>query len=184
MPHWQQPGATYFLTYHLADSIPRDLREAWAAERAAWLRQHPVPWDTATEREYHRRFSAAIERWLDAGYGSCALRNPEAAQTVAECLAHFDGERYTQHAWVVMPNHVHLVFLLALNRNLERVVHTWKSYTAHRLAANLEMPSPFWQEDYFDRIAGTGGARSCLSSHGESSEGSTALRELRPIHPE
>ena len=36
-------------------------------EREVWLRLHPEPWNAETEQEYHRRFSSAIERWLDAG---------------------------------------------------------------------------------------------------------------------
>ena len=74
LPHWQQKGATYFVTFRLADSVPTHLLTQWEEERAIWLRFHPAPWDVETELEYHKRFTGAIERWLDAGYGSCVLR--------------------------------------------------------------------------------------------------------------
>ena len=32
------------------------------------------------------------------------------------------------------------------------LLHSWKSYTAHRLAQCPGVPSPLWQEDYFDRL--------------------------------
>ena len=79
LPHWQQKGAVYFVTFRLADAVPQQLRKQWESDREAWLRFHPQPWDAETEREYHERFSGAIERWLDAGHGSCVLRHPDCA---------------------------------------------------------------------------------------------------------
>ena len=75
LPHWQQEGAVYFVTFRLADAVPAHLRTRWEDERATWLRLHPEPWSAETEQEYHKRFSAAMERCLDAGYGSCVMRN-------------------------------------------------------------------------------------------------------------
>jgi len=34
LPHWQQKGAAYFVTFRLADSIPARLRARWEEERA------------------------------------------------------------------------------------------------------------------------------------------------------
>ncbi len=93
LPHWQQKGAAYFVTFRLADSIPARLRARWEEERATWLRFHREPWDSETEQEYHRRFSAAIERWLDAGHGSCIFRQNDYAKIVDHALRHFDGKR-------------------------------------------------------------------------------------------
>jgi putative transposase len=152
LPHWQQSGATYFVTFHMADAIPAHLRESHCEQRDAWLEHHPEPWDEATEHEYHRRFSGAVEHWLDAAHGSCALRSGEAAAIVAECLGHFDAVRYVQQAWVVMPNHVHVLVSLHADFSLEQVLHTWKSFTSHRLRTNAGTPQPFWQADYFDRL--------------------------------
>ena len=152
LPHWEQRGVPYFVTFHLADSIPRDLREQLAGERAAWLKAHPKPWDAAEEREYLRRFSGAVERWLDAGHGACILRTDAAAAVVAGALRHFDGGRYVQHAWVVMPNHVHAVFTLHREWPLATVLHSWKSFTAHELVKSAAAAAPVWHEDYFDRL--------------------------------
>jgi REP-associated tyrosine transposase len=93
LPHWQQEGAVYFVTFRLADAVPHRLRTQWESEREAWLRVYPQPWSVDVEREYHERFSGAIERWLDAGNGSCVLRREDCARIVAEALRYFDGER-------------------------------------------------------------------------------------------
>src|SRR3981081_1394748 len=111
LPHWQQQGAVYFVTFRLADSIPLRLRDQWENERKAWLKVHPEPWTDETEREYHQRFSGAIERWLDAGHGACLLRRRECAQVVADTLRHFEGERVVMISLVIMPNHVHALFV-------------------------------------------------------------------------
>jgi hypothetical protein len=89
LPHWQQNGATYFVTFRLADSVPAHLRAQWEEERAKWLRFHPEPWAAETELEYHKRFTGAIERWLDAGYDSCVLRQVDCAKIVDERVAPF-----------------------------------------------------------------------------------------------
>ena len=77
LPHWQQPGTVYFVTFRLVDAIPARLRDEWESERATWLKFHPEPWSAEMELEYHKRFAGAIERWLDAGHGSCVLRRSD-----------------------------------------------------------------------------------------------------------
>ena len=44
LPHWDQPGAAYFLTFHLSDSLPAGLVAQWKIERANWLAANPEPW--------------------------------------------------------------------------------------------------------------------------------------------
>lgn len=70
LPHWQQEGVVYFVTFRLADAIPHKVRTQWESEREAWLRLHLEPWTAEVEHKCHERFSGAIERWLD---GSQAL---------------------------------------------------------------------------------------------------------------
>lgn len=152
LPHWQQAGAVYFVTFRLADSVPQHLRDEWHNEREGWLRAHPQPWSDDIELEYHRRFSRRMEQWLDAGYGSCLLRRAECAAIVAEALRHFDGERVAQLAWVVMPNHVHAVFVQNPAWPLEKIILSWKGFTARKINMLLGRTGSFWQRDYFDRL--------------------------------
>jgi hypothetical protein len=32
LPHWRQEGTTYFVTFRLADSLPREKLQQWRAE--------------------------------------------------------------------------------------------------------------------------------------------------------
>jgi REP element-mobilizing transposase RayT len=152
LPHWQQPGCCYFLTYHLGDSLPKDLLERWAEEKEIWLKFHPIPWSEDEEIEYHRRFTEQINGWLDAGYGSCALREPALREIVSEGLMHFDSVRYLQHAFVVMPNHVHDLFSLHPQWSLQKVIHNWKGYSSHEINKCRGTHGPFWQKSYHDRM--------------------------------
>ena len=156
LPHWQQEGAVYFLTFRLADAIPKYLLDQWSAEREAWLAHHTLPWTAEVEAEYHRRFSGAMERWLDAGHGSCALRDAQCRAHVEEALRHFDGERYFQIAWVIMPNHVHVLFVLNGSFALEDIVHSWKRHSALEIDRLLGRTGALWQKDYFDRLVRDG----------------------------
>lgn len=152
LPHWQQTGAVYFITFRLGDSIPSHLLAQWENERAAWLSGHPQTWTPQTERTYHERFTGAMERWLDAGHGPCALRDPAHAAIVGEAFRHFDGSRVAQLAWIVMPNHIHAVFVLHTSWTLEQMIHSWKRFTAQQINARLGREGPLWMRDYFDRL--------------------------------
>lgn len=152
LPHWQQPGATYFITFRLGDSIPAELRHRWQAEREQWLLHHPKPWSAEVEADYHHRFSQQIDQWLDAGHGSCLLRDPETRKILEDALLHFDGDRHFHHAWVIMPNHVHCLTTLSPAHKLELVVKSWKGFSATSINKRLNRSGPLWQEDYFDRL--------------------------------
>ena len=152
LPHWQQEGAVYFVTFRLADAVPSQLRNQWESEREAWLRVHPEPWTNEIEYEYHKRFSGAIERWLDAGHGSCLLRHRKCADVVADTLRHFEGERVVMISSVVMPNHVHALFVQNPVWPLEKLIRSWKEYTARKVNAQIGRSGAFWQRDYFDRL--------------------------------
>ncbi|PYI95151.1 MAG: hypothetical protein DMF00_16455, partial [Verrucomicrobia bacterium] len=152
LPHWEQPGATYFVTFRLADSLPADVLAQWRDERAAWLKLHPQPWDWKTAREYMRRFEEEREQWLDQGHGSCLLREPQAAVIVAESLDHFDRQRYLIDSYVVMPNHVHVLFKPLGEHSPVDILHSWKSFTANALNREMNRAGALWMHESFDTI--------------------------------
>ena len=136
LPHWQQPGATYFVTFRLADSLPKGIREQFAEMR-----------------ELNTSESLAwIDRYLDAGSGDCILRIPAHAALVASTLQHFDEKQYSLGAFVVMPNHVHAIVQPIGPNSLTSILHSWKSFTAHKLQRHAGINGRVWQEESFDRI--------------------------------
>jgi hypothetical protein len=127
LPHFDAAGATQFITFRLADSLPQDVLDRIEME----LEQMPM-----TERELERY--RKIERWLDSGLGCCALRHPQVALLVQDTLQHADGESYRLIEWCIMPNHVHV--LIEQKISLPKILQSWKSYTGRwAMAHNAEL---------------------------------------------
>ena len=157
LPHCDYPGLLQSITYRLADSLPASALERMDAELRSLPPQQRI-------RARRRR----IEEWLDAGHGCCVLRWPEAAVCVVENWQHFAGERYDLIAWVVMPNHVHLLIRVYEGISLGKIVQSWKSYTGRRIRAMMEegqagarrsqagrsseeLVGGVWMREYWDR---------------------------------
>jgi putative transposase len=117
----------------LADSLPRDV----------YKRIFSIADDGERERLMHRL--------IDEGRGRCLLKTPANAEIVAEALSFFDGERYKLLAWVIMPNHVHAMVEQIEGHRLDRIVHSWKSFTAKQINCRLDTNGRVWARDYFDR---------------------------------
>ncbi len=152
LPHWEQPGATYFVSFRLADSVPDKVLQQWHEEREQWLRHHPQPWNWPTTRDYIRLCEENRENWLDQGHGSCLLRENEAAQAVTDTLRHFDSERYVLDAFVVMPNHVHAIVKPLGEHSLSAILHSWKSFSAKGVNRASGREGAVWMEESFDTI--------------------------------
>jgi REP element-mobilizing transposase RayT len=142
LPHWEVEDSTYFVTFRLRDSLPREVAITLARQREAAMRQVK----TAAQRaEVERMFGERLDRYLDVGCGSAILT--EHGAIVVDALKHFDGNRYELDAWCVMPNHVHVLIYVPGQAELDRILHSWKSFTAHRIGLGV-----IWQREYFDRI--------------------------------
>jgi type I restriction enzyme R subunit len=152
LPHWQQDSVFVFVTWRLADSVPLGVMTRWRDDRDSWISAHPKPWDEVTELEYHRIFSTQLEDWMDQGMGSCTLSNPDYARIVADSLLFFDGDRYFIDSFVVMPNHVHVLMRLQTGFSLEKVVQSWKQFSARQINQRQEKSGSFWHKRYWDRL--------------------------------
>jgi putative transposase len=137
------PGCYQALTFRLADSLPKSVLEEWEQELALLT-------DDEDERERERR--RRIETYLDAGHGSCLLRENRSAVEVENAMLHFDGERYRLLAWCAMPNHVHTLIQCLPGFPLGDVLHSWKSFTARRINAIHTREGHVWQRDYHYRF--------------------------------
>ncbi len=152
LPHWQQGEAWVFVTWRLGDSLPKEKLDKWNEERDNWCKRYPEPWDDKTKEEYHERFSRQIDRWLDQGSGSCVLKDSSNAKIVADALRHFDGKWYEIASFVVMPNHVHVMFRPLGRHTLVKIVKSWKGFTAREINKRIGKTGALWQDEYWDRL--------------------------------
>ena len=134
-----------FVTFRLWDAMPQEKLDEWKSDLMLWNRHHPEPWSEEVRREYHNRFTWRLEEWLDAGSGSCLLAEPVIRGLLAETILRDQGSRAIHHAWVIMPNHAHLLFTPL--RPIEKLLQTWKGVSARRIGRG-----PIWQKGYRDTL--------------------------------
>lgn len=78
------------------------------------------------------------------------FRDQRAAALVEENWLRFDGQSYRLLAWIVMPNHVHLLVEI-WQIPQSKLIKDWKGFTARRINRLLGRRGKLWQEDYWDR---------------------------------
>ncbi|MEY2506536.1 MAG: carbamoyl-phosphate synthase large subunit [Verrucomicrobiota bacterium] len=152
LPHWRQKGATYFVTFRLADAVPAELVKKWKEELETWKKFNPEPWDAKTKHEYQKKFQDGRDHWLNQGHGACLLKQPPNAVIVTKALRCFDREKYVLDAWVVMPNHVHVILKPSEDHGLPNILHSWKSFTAKEINRLRGSKGTIWQDETHDRI--------------------------------
>jgi REP element-mobilizing transposase RayT len=151
MPHWRQAGATYFVTFRLADSLPITKLAQWRAEHARWKHEHPTPSDDE-RTEQQKAYQTKVERWLDQGSGCCILADANIASIVEERLRYVEGEQYSLFAFVIMPNHVHACLRPMDDHDLDTILQAWKSISARMINRKLGRNGQLWQDECFDRV--------------------------------
>ena len=155
LPHWTAGKATYFVTFRLADALPRSVADSYRFEGEDIIeraRQQGRELSASERKRLGDLFSERIEAYLDAGSGGCFLARNEVAEVVANAFRHFDGVRYRLFAWCIMPNHVHVVLRPMGGWGLGKVVHSWKSFSAKKVNSLLGRRGSLWQREYYDHL--------------------------------
>lgn len=145
LPHYHSTEKSQFITYRLADALPRSVIEK--AKRQVEL--------FPSEKQSQKKI-LLLGKYLDQGVGCCVLQKKEIATRIIDNWFYFHQTRYELMEWVVMPNHVHVLVKIFAPWSLGQVLHSWKSYTAnlinHHLTENHRPPlQPVWQREYWDR---------------------------------
>jgi len=160
LPHWEVDGATYFVTFRLAGSLPAHIAQQWRDVRARAREEELDGAESEDERRQRSRLMATkFDRQLDrAEHGPRFLEQPSIASLVVEAIAFYEGDRYQSVCYVVMPNHVHVV-LTPLHRHernriwgLDEIFRSIKGYTAKQANLELKRSGQFWQREYYDHL--------------------------------
>ena len=152
LPHWRQEGATYFVTFRLADSLPQDKLHFLNRLRVEWERSHPPPRTDEDWKVYARSVTNSAERWLDEGYGACHFREQRWCLELRERLFHFQDVRYLLSCWAIMPNHCHAVIRPFEGYDLENLLGAIKGVTSRHIKRALGTAGALWEEECYDRI--------------------------------
>ena len=162
LPHVQPPGATLFITFRLAESLPPEtIRRLIAAARrteAALSRisdfQERTVQAYLEQRRHFGQWDAALDSAQD---GPLWLNDPRIASLVVESLHHRDGVVYDLDTHCVMPNHVHVMYTPLPKEGggyyaMSAIMHSLKRYTARQANLLLGREGSFWQHENYDHV--------------------------------
>lgn len=164
LPHYDKPGAIYFVTSCLNGSIPA-LGLNQIAKYRQFLAGKAIPQGMTTQQWARHKWKlefAKSDQWLDQHPAARHLESEALAAEVENTLLHFAGERYAIWAWVVMPSHFHWVFepLLRWVKGLgdsaddrtprERIMHSIKRHSARQCNRIRGLRGTFWQDESYD----------------------------------
>ena len=140
LPHFDGRAIPQFITLRLFDSVPDAVLQRWMREL-----------DVLNSKKDQIILQKRIEKYLDQGYGEAFLKIHRVAEMVQKELLYYDGRSCRLSAWVVMPNHIHLLMTRFDAIELADIMQSYKSLTAHKANRTLRRRGQFWMEDYFDR---------------------------------
>ena len=154
LPHWRAEGASYFVTFRLAGSLPgilkynREARQKDILQRVKKAGRKFTPWEISElanlriEERRHQRHDL----------GNRYLKDPRIAKVVADAFMHFQEKRYRLFAWVIMPTHVHIVFQPLNGHDVPDILHSWKRFSAREANKILGQKGEFWHPEYYDHL--------------------------------
>lgn len=150
LPHWQQGECVTFVTFRLADSLPSEKISEYEDLKQIFEINNPKPWSSEIIDLYSSTIGDKIDYWLHQSHGSCILSNSYCRNILAETLFYNDGVKYNLHAFVIMPNHVHILF--SPLDNLPAILHSLKRYSARHINSYLIRNGRLWQKESFDHL--------------------------------
>ena len=152
LPHWHQDRKVQYVTFRLGDSLPATLRSQIKFQIEQFYIHHPQPWDKDTQKEFYNIIDKRTEDYLDNGYGSCILKQKSIRDIVSKAIMYKDNVDYNVIAFVIMPNHVHLLIQPLEDNLLSNILHSIKRFTAASINKALNRHGQLWMKESFDRI--------------------------------
>lgn len=113
-----------------------------------WEEEHQHLEKTRQRIDIWRR----TEAYVDAGRGACWLRRQDVAECFMSHLYKNNGVNMDLKAWVIMPNHVHLLVGIPDGGSLPQLMKTLKGASARDVNMLLGRRGTFWYREYFDRF--------------------------------
>ena len=138
LPHWIPEETAVFVTWRVAGSLPHQSEIA-------------LPNDDTNPSSTPPRFLRQDERLDRERSGLVWLQNPRVVCVVENALLYGQAVRhfYELHAWVIMPNHVHVVF--QPHTAMPTIMRWLKGRTSRVVNQILDRSgTPFWQDESFN----------------------------------
>ncbi len=170
LPHIAPVGASFFITFRLADALPTSLVISMKQEleliKENLKREFPADWKMHLLAEQKGMFGKYEHQLENEPFGECLLKNTTAANITVEKLRAYDGQYYDLWAFCIMPNHVHVLLDFSRQvtdvqqmllsdvpeayKQLCHVMMLIKGGTARAINLALDRKGSVWAKDSYD----------------------------------
>jgi REP element-mobilizing transposase RayT len=72
-------------------------------------------------------------------------------EIISDCIKFFHRSKYLLVAYVVMDDHAHAVLTLLGDSVLNKIIHSWKSFSANQIQHQMNKRGSIWQPNYWDK---------------------------------
>jgi len=167
LPHIHPQNAILFITFRLADTIPKKILRRLLYKRNQELKYlRALSISKTNDKKYliERRFFARYDNWLDRCDSDRRwLEKPQLANIVKNKIHVLDGVYYVLISFCIMPNHVHLLIqnqshdhsfpsLKTRNYPVANMLRVLKGTTARECNKMLERKGAFWHHESYDHV--------------------------------
>ncbi len=161
-PHFQYENSIVFVTWRLAFTLPRHLRDLFDS-----LKELPYPERQASLEELNHynahafkcfiNYDRALGIYCNPGF---SLNESHISKILRDAFHFMDGRRYELHAYCIMSNHVHLLIRSLRDEQgdyqyLCKIIQYLKSWTSRQINIQLNRKGSIWDNFYFDRMVRT-----------------------------
>ena len=168
LPHFQQPGQDYFVTWILKDSVPKKAVEVYSKRMEQLKNEIDIlkrnNADTNAienaKKDYYiirKKYIAKVDEILDAKTDNIVdLSKSENLNIIYETLTFWEGKRIGNYCFCVMPNHVHWVLRVFEKDTkekpvyLEEIMHSVKLFSARQINIFENRKGTLWNKESFD----------------------------------
>lgn len=169
LPHFQQPGQAYFVTWSLKDAIPPKailfytqkmemLKFQICGLESEGLSSSEIGKLQLEFNDVRRKYLKAYDDLLDAERNpSVNLSKPENTEVIISSLRFWEGKKLNNCAFTVMCNHVHWVFetfekdIEGNTVYLQDLLQSVKGFSAYQINKLENRKGSLWQKESFDK---------------------------------
>jgi len=168
LPHFQQPGQAYFVTFCLWNAVAHGALSEFTNKLRElrllieYRKRHQLFDQMYTElsKDYsqtRRRYVYAYDELMAQNKDrSIDLNNTELSTIITEGLTFWANTHIENYAWCIMPNHVHWVFRTREKDQdgkpvyLSDMIESVKKNTARKINRVIGREGHLWQKESFD----------------------------------
>jgi REP element-mobilizing transposase RayT len=172
LPHIYPVGATFFITFRLADSLPQSklnaLKEKFNKRKREieQLNLSKAKKVKAIHRLRKKIFGIFDKQLDEAPYGDCHMNETTVAQIIWDEIFQYDKLYYDVHHISIMPNHVHMLIDTSVQVqedtdidetpdgyvSIDECMHLIKGGSAFLINKHLKRSGALWQKESYDHF--------------------------------